>query len=345
MNERAMATIKRIDGIEPIPNADTICLYVIGGWRVIDKIDKYKINDLIVMIEIDSFVPNSLAPFLTKPGKFPKEYKGIQGERLKTVKMKGVISQGLLMPLTEVFPAAGGIFDISEGADVSEVLGVIKWEPEEDAVLGGNAKGTFPHFIPKTKQERVQNLVRQFRDWQVEGRRWCKTEKLHGSSMTAYVRDEVFGVCSRNQELHSDDANAYWRVALRDEIEGAIRSTGRNFAVQGELVGPGINGNQYGLDELRFYVFDIFDIDTQSYLKPEDRQMWADYMVLATVPVLGYNVDLSASTVESVVQDANGTTVMPMQKPVAREGFVYSCMDEGQVSFKVISENWLLKNE
>lgn len=348
MSERAMAIVKKIDGIQHILGADSICSYTIGGWKVTDRIGKYSVGDLVTMVEVDAFVPSTVAPFLTKPGKTPKEYLGVQGERLKTMKMKGVVSQGLLLPLSCLLPenpAEGDSVKIFEGQDVSEFLGIVKYEPPEDAVLGGNAKGTFPHFIPKTKQERVQNLSYQFREWQKEGRRWCKTEKLHGASMTVYALDDAFGVCSRNQELLQDEANAYWRVAVRDGLEDAIRRTGRNFAVQGELVGPGINGNQYGLNELQFYVFDIFDIDTQEYLRPDDREIWLDFMLLASVPVVGYNIDLSAATVDSVVEDADGESALNTHKPVKREGWVYSAMDEGAVSFKVVSADWLLKNE
>ena len=96
MSERKMATIRKISAIESIPEADRICTYVIDGWKVVDTIGKYNVGDLVVYCEIDSFIPNSIAPFLTAPDRSPKEYLGVKGERLKTKKLRGVISQGLM---------------------------------------------------------------------------------------------------------------------------------------------------------------------------------------------------------------------------------------------------------
>lgn len=102
--ERKMATIRRIDKIEPIEGADLIEAIKIGGWTVVaQKAMNYKVNDLVVYCEIDSFIPTSIAPFLTQPGKFPKEFNGVEGERLRTKKLKGIVSQGLLLPLSILY--------------------------------------------------------------------------------------------------------------------------------------------------------------------------------------------------------------------------------------------------
>ena len=100
---RKMATIRKISDVVAIPDAEFICAYVIDGWKIVDKVGKYAVGELVVMCEIDSFIPNSIAPFLTKPGKFPKEYLGVQGERLKTIRLKGQISQGLVLKLEDLF--------------------------------------------------------------------------------------------------------------------------------------------------------------------------------------------------------------------------------------------------
>ncbi len=123
---RKMATIRKIDDIQPIEGADRIHAIKIGGWTVVaQKEMNYKVGDLVVYCEIDSFIANTIAPFLTPEGKEPREYNGIKGERLKTKKLKGVISQGLLLPLSTLEHVDS---ELMEGLDVSAPLGIVKWE-------------------------------------------------------------------------------------------------------------------------------------------------------------------------------------------------------------------------
>ena len=346
MTDRSMATIRRIDSIKNIDGATEICGYVIGGWIIVDKINKYRKNDLVIMCEIDSWVPTEIAPFLTKSGHEPKEYNGVKGERLRTVKLKKQISQGLLLSvqILENGNINAGGFD--EGEDVSAILGIQRWEPPVDARLAGNAKGNFPHFIPKTDQERIQNLKLKFQDYNAKGITWEKTEKLHGSSMTVYLNDGEEGVCSRNIDLKPEEGNAFWDIAVRDKMHENMRNIagkeGWNFAIQGELCGPGINGNTLKLKRHEFFVFDIFDIDKQEYLLPEERYAILEGTDFKHVPVVAKNVSLRQANIEDVIQDADGKSVIA---DVAREGFVYKAMQERGTSFKAISSAWLLKNE
>lgn len=342
--ERKMATIRRIDAIQEIEGADKIEVAVIGGWKVVVKKDEFHKNDLAVFCEIDSWVPTEIAPFLTKSGHEPKEYNGIKGERLRTVKLKKQISQGLLLPMQILENGninAGG-FD----EDVSAILGIQRWEPPVDARLAGNAKGNFPHFIPKTDQPRIQNWKREFHDCNVKGIAWEKTEKLHGSSMTVYLNNSEEGVCSRNIDLKPEEGNAFWDIAVRDKMHEKMHSIagkeGWNFAIQGELCGPGINGNTLNLKRHEFFVFDIFDIDKQEYLLPEERYVILEGSGFKHVPVVAKNVSLRQTNIEGVIQDADGKSVIA---DVAREGFVYKAMQERDTSFKAISSAWLLKNE
>ena len=102
MSDRKLATIRRIQEVKPIEGAGLIEAVRVDNWWVVAKKGEYPVDTLAVYCEIDSFIPNSLAPFLTKPGHFPKEYQGVQGERLKTIKLKGQLSQGLLLPISVV---------------------------------------------------------------------------------------------------------------------------------------------------------------------------------------------------------------------------------------------------
>jgi RNA ligase (TIGR02306 family) len=337
---RKLATICKIDEIRPISNADAIECAVVGGWTVVVRKDEYTAGDLAVYCEIDSWIPTDLAPFLSK-GKEPREYNGIQGERLRTVKLRGQLSQGLLLPL-DVLPADDDFNGAwNEREDVSDLLNIVKYEPPVPAYLAGKARGMFPSFIPKTDQERIQNLTTELSNWVALGLTWELTEKLDGSSMTVYVNADDFGVCSRNLNLYDTEGNTLWQVAHRDQILTAIQDSRRNLAIQGELIGEGIQGNLYKIKGQIFYVFDIYDIDACRYLTPIERRDFCELYELLHVPVLCDDKDLGIGTVEELLSWANDKSRL---NPTAdREGIVFKSNEE-EVSFKAISNSYLLKH-
>jgi RNA ligase (TIGR02306 family) len=343
---RKLASVRRIDEIRPIEGADAIEAAVVGGWVVVVKKSEFTAGDLAVYLEIDSFVPTELAPFLTKPGHFPKEFNGVKGERLRTVKLRGQVSQGLLLKVGECFGAtvtlsASDATPYTEGDDVSEALGIQKWEAPIPAQLAGQVRGNFPGFISKTDQERIQNLTAELREWQDNPKfTWEVTEKLDGSSMTVYVRDEEEGVCSRNLDLKRDEANSYWAVAIKLELIAKIRSTGRNLALQGELIGEGIQKNPYNIRGQDFRLFDIFDIDRGDYVSPAERRTIAAELGITHVPVIATELVIT-EFVQGLLAMAEGKSVL--NNKTEREGFVFKCNTFGGPTFKIISNRFLIK--
>jgi RNA ligase (TIGR02306 family) len=337
---RKLATIRKIDNIRPIVGADAIECAVVGGWTVVVKKDEFKVGDLAVYLEIDSWVPHNLAPFLSK-GVEPREFNGVKGERLRTVKLRGQISQGLLLPLS-VFPRSLGFdyaTDRTVGEDVSHWLGIQKWEAPIPAQLAGDVRGMFPTKIPKTDQERIQNLTVELEEWKAEALSWEVTEKLDGTSMTVYVDGDDEGVCSRNLNLKENEANSLWRVAKHDQLIEKLRSTGRNLAIQGELVGEGIQKNMYKLKGQHFFLFDVYDIDRGAYLNPVERRALASKLDIGHVPVLKEDEVLEVCNVEHILKWAEAKALMG---GADREGIVFKC-NEREVSFKAISNKFLLK--
>jgi len=331
---RKMATLRKIDNILPIEGADAIEAAVVGGWKVVVKKGEFTVGDLAVYCEIDSWIPTELAPFLSK-GKEPREYEGIKGERLKTVKLRGQLSQGLLLNLDNVLQDTNSF---QEGDDVSEVLNIVKWDRPMSVQLAGIAKGNFPSLIPKTDQERVQNLTKEIEA--AKSLQFEVTEKLEGSSMTVYMIDGEFGVCSRNMDLKRDENNSFWKVAIRDNIELKIRSMDMdNVAIQGELIGPGVQGNIYKLDSLEFYVFDMYSIKAGQYISPKMRDYYANQLGLKHVPVLLVDKDLGTGSIDELLQWAEDKSKLnPKQE---REGIVFKQVDGG-MTFKAISNKYLL---
>jgi len=347
---RKMATIRKIDDIQPIEGADLIHTVKIGGWTVVaQKEMNYKVGDLVVYCEIDSFIPDSVAPFLTQPGKFPKEYNGVKGERLKTKKLKGVISQGLLLPLYVLeceHEGNIGLGDYQEGDDVSEDLNIQKWEAPEE-FKSADSKGNFPHFLRKTDQERCQNIARTIKDQHDLMYTFEVTEKLDGSSMTVFIKDGIVGVCSRNLELKEDVNNTFWKVAIESGVVDLLKKKYDNMlnpdciAFQGELIGPGIQGNKYNLSKHEFYVYDVFNIDNQEYYLPLVAQGITVHYGLNYVPVIDKN-HIPADNISDMLVQAEGKSVL--NPKTEREGLVFKGNTE-DVSWKAISNKWLLKNE
>ena len=336
---RKMASIRKIDALTPIEGADAIECATVGGWKVVAQKGLYKEGDLAVYFEIDSWIPFELAPFLSK-GKEPREFEGIKGERLKTIKLRGQLSQGLLMPL-DVIEIPFGLVD---GEDVTEQLGIKKWEKPINAQLAGVCKGNFPSLIPKTDQERVQNLVKEIVAANELGTKFEITEKLEGSSMTCYLLDGVFGVCSRNMDLKETAENAFWKTARAEGVEDKMREEFAmvDFAVQGELVGPGIQGNIYNLKETAFYVFDIYDIRRGEYVDPDTRRAMVTSMGLTHVPVIAYTASLydtlGITDIPSLLKFAEGKSTLA---DTEREGIVFKEVNGG-FTFKAISNKYLL---
>jgi RNA ligase (TIGR02306 family) len=341
--ERMMAWIAKINEVAPIPNADSIEAYRVGGWWVVDKKDAYKINDLVVYVSIDSWVPHAVAPFLSK-GQEPREFNGVKGERLRTVKLRGQVSQGLLLPIETAFPGSDRRFWWSQvNVDISERLGIQKWEAPIPAQLAGDVEGVFPTVVPKTDQERIQNLTEELKTWQGNSAfTWEVTEKLDGSSMTVFVHGDREGVCSRNWALKETAGNTLWAVARREQLIEKIRQTGRNLALQGELIGEGIQGNAYNVKGQDFRLFDIYDIDRGEYLGPLERRVFADTHGIKHVPVLATEMVIE-EWVTGLLTMADG--VSALNSKTNREGLVFKCNTFGGPSFKAISNRWLIKND
>ena len=355
MSERKMASIRRIDEIRPIEGADAIECAVIGGWTVVIKKGDFKAGDLAVYCEIDSWIPNEIAPFLSK-GKEPREYNGVKGERLRTVKLRGQLSQGLLLPIDEKMLIEWEVAHIVWGSDdgnaapkfvggedLTEILGIQKWEAPIPAQLAGDVEGPFPSFIPKTDQERIQNLTEELKTWQDNPAfTWEMTEKIDGSSMTVFVNGDQAGVCSRNWNLTETAGNTLWAVARRAGLIDKIRESGRNLALQGEIIGEGIQGNAYALKGQDFFLFDIYDIDRGEYLTPLERRVFADTHGINHVPVITKEMVIQ-HWVTGLLSLADG--VSSLNQKANREGLVFKCNTFGGPSFKAISNRWLMKND
>lgn len=332
---RNLVSVKQISEIKSIPNADLICAYKIDGWYVVDKVGAYEVGQHVIFCEVDSFIPTEIAPFLSK-GKEPKVYNGVRGERLRTIRLKGQISQGLILPLhTVTFPTSKHT--------IQEELGIQKWEPPPE-FSHADAKGLFPAFIPKTDQTRIQSCFDLVTEKSLTGVNYEVTEKLEGSSITMYCLNSEFSVCSRNLELKESETNTYWKTAKEYSFDTILKSLNRNLAFQGEIVGPGLNGNIYKLDKFMIFIYDIFDIDNGTYLDPKSRSELCVKLGVTQVPILHKDFDGLGVGLEAFLSSANGKSVIG-HTDTLREGLVYKANSKDRFTFKTISNEYLLKQK
>jgi RNA ligase (TIGR02306 family) len=235
----------------------------------------------------------------------------------------------LLLPLVED--------NSEEGQDFSECLGIIKWE-DTRYMANMDARGSFPDFIPKTDQERVQNLDRTLEKY--FGQSFEVTVKRDGSSLTAFVNGEESGVCSRNVNLKETEDSAFWTAANSLSLIPKILSTGRNLALQGELMSQKIQGNYEKVQGIEWNCFDIYDIDARKYLLPKERRELCKPQGIPHIKIIDKEFILD-HTVDQLLEMAEGPGVNP---GVKREGLVFK-QNNGQFSFKAISNSYLLKHK
>ena len=370
---RKLATIERVKDIVPHDNADTLEIALIKGWRVIVQKDIFHKNDLVLYFEIDSFLPVMPQFEFLRKSSFRSSADIGEGFKIKTIKLRGEISQGLLAPLSDFpqyfawdyvnegwyAPKEIGYFDspgFREGDDVTELMGVKKWEIPLAPCLKGDCVGLFPSFIPKTDEERVQNL----NHWDIFGHaedHFEATIKVDGTSMTVFrnkiISDVPFdtefhvGVCSRNLEVKYSVENLYWKVAQELGLISALSTINMaEIAIQGELAGPGIGKNRAKLDKHGFYIFNIYDIEKKRYYTSLERQdflnMLREMMGVKTdhVELLEFTDHIITDTDE--LMELYGQTTFNGEKI---EGVVFKSVEHPNFSYKWINPLYLIKNE
>ena len=327
---RKLATVRTVTEIRPIQGADMIVLAVVDGWKCVVKKDEFTAGDSAVYCEIDSFLPVRPEFEFLRKSSF-KRMGEQEGFRLRTVKLRGQISQGLLLPVTVLNRSA------ESGEDVSEELGIIKYEPPTPACLSGKVIGPFPATVQKTDEERIQNLASDYPSY--KGKTFYVTEKLDGTSFTGIFDNELL-VCGRNWQLAADESNSLWQIANRHELASRMKSLGRRIAIQGELIGPGIQGNRYKLKQAELFVFNVFDLEDYAYVEKEEADSICEQLDLQTVPFIEQRA--VPDSIDEILQIAEGKSVL--NASTEREGLVWvSGSGRDRISFKTISNRFLAR--
>ena len=333
---RKLVEVIKIDEVIKHPNADSLDICKIGGWNVITRINEYKAGDIALYAQIDSWIPSIIAPFLSRDHE-PRIYNDVPGERLKTIKLRGEVSQGLLLSPSLLSS------EYNLGDDVSELLGIQKWEPVE--IFGcEDQRSTFPSWARKTDQERIQSCYNDIKELLTNGLvdDWTVEEKLEGSSMSVGSFDNDPVICSRNMSLKLDCNSKYVETAKKYNI---VEKLNTNIMISGELCGPGIQGNIYNLSRPSWFIFDIFDVDKQSLVSYELRKEIIESfdLNLHQTPVIKENFKIQDMTCQELLEMAKGKSLLNYKQD--REGLVFKNNANPNISFKAINNDYLLKQK
>jgi RNA ligase (TIGR02306 family) len=351
---RKLASIQKIDKIEIHTNADSLELATVGGWQVVIKKGQFKTGELIIYCEIDSILPD-------KP---EFEFLRSKNFRIKTIKLRGELSQGIIFGLdilpqdisTSIQLIHSRVGDKILGTDLTEKLEITKHEPPLKGINGGETKGSLPPFVIKTDEQRLQSAMSLIDE--MTGLECYITVKEDGTSFSAYYNDGNFGICSRNLELKLDDnfsnateksierLNSYAKIAKQYDLENKLKAINRNIVIQGEITGSGIQGNPMELpvNTHQFHVFNVYDIDNHKYLDYDEFKTLMYTFDIPTVETIFRG--LFTFTLEQLLELASGKYMGTRNN---REGIVirpviesFSKKLHGRLSFKVINNDYLL---
>ncbi len=340
---RKLASVQRIVSVEPIAGADRIEIARVLGWRCVVKKGEVAPGDLCVYFEIDSFLPiDERFEFLRQGSYRNSELLG-EGFRLRTQRFRGEVSQGLVLPLSILPDPAEGSY--TEGDDVTEVLGVRKWEIPETATQGGTIVADFPAAVPKTDETRVQAepaLLAEF-----AGQPYYITTKMDGTSVTMCRLGGEFKVCGHNYEYADDGACPFWQFAHEHELDRRLADLGLDdIAIQGEFCGAGIQKNPLKLVKPQWYVFTVYDAAASRRYGLDEMLELCERLGLASVPVEERGEAFPYKTVEELLERAKGCYESGSRK----EGIVVrpvepkrSAVLGGALSMKSINNDYLLK--
>ena len=365
---RKICYVQKVEQLIPIDGADRIEIAKIKGWNVVVQKNSFNIDDMCVYFEIDSFIPKEIEyfSFLSKYNPIKKDLFGEEGYVIKTIKLKGVISQGLVIPIKELI--CNNLLEDREykiEEDVSSQLKIKIYERPEERV-SNNFESTnqpFPTFIPKTDVERLQNTIEYFKE--LKEMSFEITEKLDGTSCTIYYYNDgntiSKGVCSKNLNV-TDSDNIYSFVNTKYRILDKLEKLNRNLAIQGEIVGHGIQKNPYRLSELQFYVFDVYDIDRRRYLFPNERRelintYFDTYSIgipvkhVPCVSLYSYVFKDVFKTIDDALKfvktELKHSKISHLCKTIEGMVFKSNSLDKksNRVTFKIINNDYLLKEE
>jgi len=355
---RKLVTIRKVKDILAIPGADNIELVVIDGWQCVVRKGTFSVGDIGLYFEIDSWIPLDFEDNNKYFFHLKKDKNNMH--KIRTMKLRGALSQGLFLkePLEKIpigeSPGESSVdispessTDISQ--DYSHLFNVFKIDKEYSNTVE-TSTNRFPNFIPKTDQERAQNLIDSIEKWKVNNYLFQVSLKLDGTSMTIFYDKKIndLVVCSRNFIIDQKTLDSEYAIFINchkdylDKLRKYQEDHDIRIALQGELVGPNIQKNLERFEKQEYFIFDIFDITHNKYLLPSETQEIIKELGLQSVPIIEPEINLNIfSTFNDLLSYASGKSIHSL----FREGVVFKKTEGPRLSFKVISNEYLLRDK
>jgi RNA ligase. len=342
---RNLASIQEISAVKPIEGADAIELVIIKGWQCVAKKGEFKAGDLCIYFEVDSFLPlDERYEFLRCTSYRDNEFMGV-GFRIKTMTMRGEISQGLALPI-ERFPE---IANATVSTDVTDLLKIKKWELPEQLGTAGIAIGGKPFGIPTTDETRLQSMPEFLKCF--HGKPYYISTKMDGTSCTIYCNEGKVGVCGRNQEYKEDaETCSMWEYVYKNGLKDKLLALNENIVLQGEFCGQGIQKNPLKLMEPKMFVFEVIKVDENQRLIKcglSDILSYCEKLGVEAVPIEEVG-DSFNYTLPELIEKARGKYASGMDKEgivVRTQEFGHSNDLQHKMSFKVINNDFLKKEK
>jgi len=353
--ERKLASIQKILTVEPIEGADKIEKVKVLGWQCVAVKGEFKPGDKCIYVEVGSMLPIEDKFESLRKSCYKKMHTGEEGFRIKTIKLRGCLSQGIALPLTFLGEEFTNSILFKEGDDVTTKLGVFQYYPYIPPENAGEVWGKRPWFVPFTDETRVQSAPETINE--LKGKEVYITTKLDGTSVSIYslmngpycdpTFPRQFGVCSRENELKEKDTNTLWKIVNQYNLKEKLSKYGEPIVIQGELCGPGIQKNRLKLHIHDWYVFDIYFPKQIRYASYQELTDLCTVFQLKMVPLMligtfNWNLD-------QLLKLAEGEYVGTLN---LREGIVirptvpiHSPTLAGRLSIKVLNNTFLLKEE
>lgn len=326
-----LTQITKILEISPIQGADRIEKAKVLGWDVVVRKGLHKVGDTVIFVFPDTNIPKKY---------LDESYDGDEKVRLKTVKMKGQYSAGLILPLS-LLP----VDTIREdGMDVSQLLDIEKWEMPIPVQLSGVVLGGFTSLVSKTDEDNYRSnpeAIKELEEDRFKGQEFYLTLKCDGTSATYILdpNDDIFRVFSRNLELKNTETNTHWRIALHYNIEKVLRECGKHYAIQGEIAGESIQGNPMKLVGQHLFVFLIKDLDCNQWLSWDETCKFCDDNGLLHVPQYGRFLLDDMPSLESLQVLANNAKYKVTNgSDVPAEGLVLRPVKP--ISSNILGKSW-----
>lgn len=387
---RKLITLNKIESLTPIVGADRIETAKIKGWNIIVQKGLHKVGDWVTFFEIDSFIPKGLEPFAndleprgTRKGQL-ETGEIIEGYKIGSLKLRGVISQGYIVPFNSYTKEQQAYFNsnLKNDFDLTKYIGIYKFEKPETGSerqqrvqnvpktrfglflyktkkwlektfpsIFKKHSGLFPNYLHRTECERIQNYSAQMYQHWLDDTLFQVSVKFDGSSISVYKKHKLKGVCSRekNKNLKEiTDKFVHEGLIIHNKLKGYKET---NWCVQGELIAPNIQGNFEGVSAPQVYVYSIWDIDKQQYLNPKEAFDFCTKWNLKHVPIIHESITLKQLFPN--IKDANELVEVMLKYAEGpsglngkyREGLVYKQLTDGYKSVKTISNSYLIKND